>query len=324
MDLKKASEVRRLLAAAMTVVLLLCIPVLATETVETDGPAVRDLKVKTYRDIPYRGGFLVDGQDGGLTYKIVKEPKKGSVTIEGTEFIYTPVEGRLGKDSFTYTATDSAGNTSGEAKVTVVIVKPKSGVKYSDMEGAASAAAAQWMAEEGIFTGSCIGDGYYFEPDRVVTRSEFLAMTLETAGIAPTSVTMTGFCDDEAIPVWAKAYAASGLSEGVVLGTVTEEGVAFRGDEPVTFNQAAAILDRVLSVADVDLAEWYADRDAVPTWAAQAVANMESVSVMAVGSFGSESLNESVTRADAARMLSSAAALLEGEESGPMSWLSDK
>ena len=47
---------------------------------------------------------------------------------------------------------------------------------------------------------------------------------------------------------------------------------------------------------------------------------MESVCVMSVGSFGSTALNDSLTRADAARMLSNASVLLEGEEVSLLSW----
>ena len=43
---------------------------------------------------------------------------------------------------------------------------------------------------------------------------------------------------------------------------------------------------------------------------------MEAVSVLAAGSFGSETMEQPVTRADAARMLSAAKTLLDGEDSG--------
>ena len=322
MNLKKTLSIRRGLAAALAMFLAFGITALATETsVLEEAPAARDLKVRTYRNIPYRAAFLEsNARSDELIYSIVREPKRGTVVIEGAEFVYTPKENKTGRDSFTYTVTDAEGRVSREGKVTIVIEKPKSGVTYSDMEGNAAAAAAQQLAEDGIFVGARMGDTYYFEPDRTVTRGEFLAMIMETAGITVTPVTMTGFCDDAAIPVWAKAYAASGLSNGVVLGSAAAGGIAFRGEEPITFNQAAAMLNRVLSVSDVDLAVWYADREAVPSWAAQAVANMESVCVMSVGSFGSTALNDSLTRADAARMLSNASVLLEGEEVSLLSW----
>ena len=49
----------------------------------------------------------------------------------------------------------------------------------------------------------------------------------------------------------------------------------------------------------------------MPSWAAQAVGNMEAVSVLPTASFGSLDLEKAVTRADAARMLSAAKTLLE-------------
>ena len=275
------------------------------------SPTAQALEIRTYRGIPYHAQFLAAGGEGeDLTFTVEKEPKKGTVQIDGASFTYTPEGDSTGSDSFTYTATDS-----------VTIEKAKSGVTYADTADSTAAVAAQDLAEAGIFTGAKIGDQYYFEPDKPVSRSEFLALVMETAGDEPTAVTMTGFCDDAAIPTWAKAYAAAGVADGIIQGVSTAEGVAFQGDEPITFNEAATVLNRVLAVEDVDLASWYADREAVPSWAAQAVGNMEAVSVLAAGSFGSAAMGETVTRADAAQMLSAAGTLLEGEPAGLFDWL---
>ena len=161
----------------------------------TEGtPVVRDLEIRTYRDIPYEAQFLASDSEGDdMTFAVVEEPKKGEVTIDGVNFVYTPKKGITGGDSFTYAATDSAGNVSTPATVTVTIEKRKSGVVYSDTEGCKAAAAAQELAEIGVFTGKKLGDQYYFEPDRAVSRSEFLALVLETAGHEVTDVTMPGF-----------------------------------------------------------------------------------------------------------------------------------
>lgn len=295
------------------------------ETAPVEGaPQVWDLEVRTYRDIPSQGQFLASDPEGDeMTFTLVDEPRKGAVVIEGDCFTYTPDEGITGSDRFTYTATDSQGHTSPAAKVSVSIDKPRSGVTYADTDGCPAACAAQDLAEKGIFTGGKIGGTYYFQPDQPVSRSEFLAMALETAGREVTGVTMTGFCDDESIPTWAKAYAAAGAADGVIQGSRTSEGVAFRGSEPISFNEAATILDRVLNLGDVDLDVWYADRSAAPSWAAQAVGNMEAVNVLSAGSFGSLSMERAVTRADAAQMLAAAGVLLEGSEpsNGLFGWL---
>lgn len=295
------------------------------ETAPAEGaPQVWDLEIRTYRDIAGQGQFLASDPEGEeLTFALADEPRKGVVVIEGDCFTYTPDEGITGSDRFTYTATDSAGNVSVPARVSVTIEKPRSGVKYADTENSPAACAAQELAEKGVFTGGKIGDRYYFQPDQPVSRSEFLAMALETAGRQVTDVTLTGFSDDGSIPTWAKAYAAAGAADGVIQGSRTAEGVVFRGDETVTFNEAATILDRVLDLGDVDLDVWYADRGAAPSWAAQAVGNMEAVSVLAAGSFGSQTMEQAVTRADAAQMLAAAGVLLEGNEPsrGFFGWL---
>lgn len=329
--MKKKSFTVRIPALALALALTLTTPALAlfgkkatTALAETGAPVVRELQIATYRNIPYRAQFLAtDGEGDDLTYEVASQPKHGSVTVEGAEFTYTPTRDRTGTDTFTYVAVDSGGHRSAPAAVTITVGKVRSGVAYADLDGNAAAAAAQELAEDGIFTGAKIGGQYFFEPDRTVSRSEFLAMTMEAAGLDAMDVSMTGFSDDSTIPAWAKCYAAAGLSEGVVQGRQTGEGVAFRGEDPVTFNEAAAILNRVLSVGDVDLETWYADRNAAPSWAAQAVGNLESVQVMAAGSFGSDALDAPVTRAAAAQMLSSARTLLNGEtKTGLFSWLS--
>ena len=290
---------------------------------EEGAPTAQDVELRTYRGIPVQGQFLASDAEGeDMTFAVVDQPRKGTVTIQGADFTYTPNEGVTGGDSFTYAATDSAGHVSRPATVTVTIEKTKSGVTYADTQGSTAAAAAQHLAEAGIFTGAKIGDQYYFQPDAEVSRSEFLAMVMETAGREVTPVTMTGFCDDESIPTWAKAYAAAGVADGIVQGKTTAEGAAFRGDQAITFNEAATVLDRVLDLGDVELDVWYADREAVPSWAAQAVGNMEAVSVLAAGSFGSQTMAQTVTRADAAQMLSAAKTLLDGEEpEGLFRWL---
>lgn len=283
------------------------------EAVPEGAPTAQDLEFTTYRDIPYEAQFLATDSEGeDLTYAVVKGPNKGIVEIDGANFIYTPNKGATGNDRFTYTATDSAGNVSAPATVTVRIEKTRSGVTYADTADSPAAAAAQELAEAGIFTGTKLGEQYFFEPDRTVSRSEFLALTLETAGQGVTDVTMTGFCDDAAIPVWAKAYASAGVAQGIVQGRTTAEGAAFCGEDSITLSEAATILDRVLGLGNVDLDVWYADREAVPSWAAQAVGNMEALNVLSAGSFGSGELERPVTRADAALMLTAARTLLDG------------
>lgn len=287
-----------------------------------NAPVARDLEIRTYRGIPYQGTLEASDPQGlDLTFAIVDQPGKGRVELDGANFVYTPGEKVTGADSFTYAVTNSDGSVSAPAVVSVTIEKTKSGVTYADTDPAI-ASAAQCLAEEGIFTGAKIGETWYFEPERTVSRGEFLAMVLETAGTEVTDVTMTGFSDDDAIPTWAKGYAAAGVAEGIVQGRNGENGTVFSCDDAISYSEAATVLNRMLDLGDVELEVWYADREAVPSWAAQAVGNMEALNVLSVGSFGSDALERDVTRADAAKMLAAAGTLLRGEEKiGLLNWL---
>ena len=70
---------------------------------------------------------------------------------------------------------------------------------------------------------------------------------------------------------------------GIVQGKPTENGAAFSCGAPISYSEAATVLNRVLDLGDVELAVWYADREAMPSWAAQAVGNMEALNVLSTG-----------------------------------------
>ena len=119
-----------------------------TAQAEEGAPAVLNVEITTYRGVPYRAQFLsTDAEGDAVTYAVDQPPQKGTVVVDGADFTYTPDEGVTGSDSFTYTATDAAGNTSAPAEVTVTIEKIRSGVTYADMGDSAAAAAAQYLAE---------------------------------------------------------------------------------------------------------------------------------------------------------------------------------
>ena len=94
-------------------------------TGKNEAPVCRDVKLETYKNIANTGALDARDPEGDtLTYQLVKEPKRGTVEISPDgSFTYTPAQNKVGKDVFTYTATDSAGNVSNAATVTVKIVK---------------------------------------------------------------------------------------------------------------------------------------------------------------------------------------------------------
>ena len=288
---------------------------------ENLAPIAENLTFTTYRDVAYTGEFDAMDPDGDLlTFRLVDKPARGSVTLseDGTgTFVYTPYEGKTGKDSFTYVAVDEVGNTSPEAQVTLRIQKPDTAVTYADMDGHPAYNAALRLAEEGLFVGQQLGGQYFFQPDSQVSRAEFLSLVMSVTGDEPLEdVSLTGFADDDTIPTWAKGYAASALQTGLVGGQLTPEGdVVFQPDASITRAEAAVILDRALKVSDVSVeTAVYADSGSAPAWAYQSAVNLETVGVLDTDAAGALVLEETVTRGDAAQMLVSALEVLEVRE----------
>ena len=285
--------------------------------VAAGAPIPQNQDVETYQDIPYQGTLsAVDNEGDSYTFSVAEEPGKGTVEIgeDGVTFLYTPEAGKSGKDSFTVTATDTEGNTSAPATITVTIHQQKTAVSYSDMDGNPAHAAAICLAEAGIFVGEQIADAYFFDPEAPVSRSEFLAMAMDAAGIQVSDqVRLTGFQDDDAIATWAKGYATAAVREGLISGVSTGSGVCFNGEDTITLREAATVMDRLLDVADVQLDSLDV---AEQTWATQALANMASVQVVSAASLDAQTTAAPVTRAQAATMLSAAIRLMESQEEG--------
>ncbi len=316
---------RRSIAVLMLFALLLSCAALAVE-VETmnvtptsedvtgnRAPVAENLALSTYRGVTVGGDFRAVDPDGDLlTFRLAAEPFKGSVTVEGGTFLYTPAEGRRGRDSFTYVAEDASGAVSAEATVTVQIQKQATKLSYADLHGSALEYAAVRLAEAGIFEGECVGGRSCFSPDSSLTRGEFLAMCASLTGMQPLEdVTRTGFSDDAGILGWQKPYVSAALLYGVVRGSTTDAGdVVFRSGDSITRAEAAVMLNNFLSITDAA----YASADAeVPEWAAQAVSNLDACDICPASDFRAE---QALTRGEAASLFSGALDVLaaRGEE----------
>lgn len=298
----------------------LSVPALALTTssaeVANAAPIAEDLSLTTYKGVAISSRFAAVDPEGDLvTFQVVDSPARGQVSMDENDpaaFCYTPYEGKKGKDSFTYVAIDSQGNTSKPATVKVVIQKQATSVTYSDMDGDPSHFAALRLAEAGVYTGRKVGELYCFDPEDSFTREEFLTMAMTAAGTSPLqNVSLTGFYDDETISAWAKGYVSAALVQGTVCGSRNDVGqTVFSPDRAVTQAEAAVIIDRLLETGDVSASAFSAET--APAWAYQSVVNMEAVSVLN----SSTDLGKALTRAQAAEMLSAMLDVLDGRDSG--------
>ena len=282
----------------------------ATVTIAIHGkqdksPVAEDSALETYKNLENTGRLKVMDPEGQhLTFTVTRQPKRGSLDLkEDGSYTYTPKKNKVGVDSFTYTATDPAGNVSREATVTIQIIKPTDSAMYTDTAGTDCQFTAEWLRNTGIFTGEQLGDDCCFSPDRAVTRGEFLVMTMKALGMeGDRQAQTTGF--EDACPAWLKPYLAAAQRSGLVRGYATETGAEFRADQPITGPEAAAMLSIALNLPNAVISE---DRE-LPVWAATALAT--------VSDNGFELTNtESVTRAEAANALYRAVQVMQEQDS---------
>jgi len=279
-------------------------------TKENHPPVARNMDLSTYKNVSVTGYFdAVDAEGDTLTFRMMSNPARGAVELaeDGSgQFVYRPYENKTGKDTFTYVAVDQAGNLSEKATVTVRIEKASTTVTYAELDGHPAHKSAIRLAEEGIYVGPWVGGTYTFAPDAPVTRAEFLAMAMAVAELEPMEdVSVTGFMDDESIPVWSKGNVSAALKAGVIRGGVDERGASvFRAGDVITYAQAAVMLDRLLGVTDVPLEVFAADTQT--HWAGQACADLAACGVLRPEQTVSTALEEPLTLGEAAVLLDGA------------------
>ena len=297
---------RTFISLLLLIILGLCVSQPAGAELEASLPIAENLELKTYRNVSVGGKLKgYDPQGGELKFVLCTEPVKGTVELEEDgSFVYTPKEGKKGRDYFGYKVSDSEGRLSQEATVIIRLEKQKNDVFYPDMQGRAEEYSAVLLSEKDIITGQKLGGMYCFEPDSPVSLGEFVSLSMLVSDKITPAVLSTGYGDDSAIPVWMKPYAAAAAMSGAYSGKTINEELVFGPDTNITKAEAALILDRALGISKVS---YIASEDAVFDETVQACINLESCGIIEESSLSEDIL----TRADMAAMLAAALALME-------------
>ena len=271
-------------------------------TGKNEAPTCRDVKLETYKNIANSGALSASDPEGDtLTYQIVKEPKRGSVELSADGcFTYTPAQNKVGKDVFTYTATDSAGNVSNVAVVSIKIVKPTDKAMYQDLAGDSLAYTAMWLKDKGVYTGKRIAGNLCFEPESSLTRGEFLVMAMKLLGAEPETARLTsGFADENQTPAWMRPYIVSAFKNGMVSGVTSPAGMVFRPDSNLTRAEAAVMLQNILNLPQASETEVFLEDSSVPAWAQASVSALSQAGIEIPITTSAENL----TRREAAELL---------------------
>lgn len=215
---------------------------------EDKAPVAEDIALETYKNLPLEGKLKVSDPEGqSMTYTVTRQPRRGSVTVGADgSFTYTPKKNKVGVDSFTFTATDPAGKVSREATVTITILKPTEAAQYTDTVGKDCRFAAEWMKHTGIFVGESLAENPCFQPEKQVTRGEFITMMVKTLQIPlEEGVDCAGYTDQ--VPQWLRPYVAAAVRSGLL--AQLPAGETFDPDGVISGEEAAVMLQNALDLS---------------------------------------------------------------------------
>ena len=284
---------------------------------KNEAPTAKNSSLETYKNIANQGTLSATDPEGDkLTYTLKKAPKKGTVDLqEDGSFTYTPSKNKVGKDSFTYLVTDSAGNRSNEATVSIEILKPTDKATFSDMKGQSGEFYALWMKEEGLYGGESIAEKLCFSPDKPVTRGEFLVMSMKLLGAEPADAMLTsGFADEEETAGWLRPYIVTALRCGIVTGLSSPEGRIFSANSFVSEAECAVMLGNMLGLSGSGEKPVFATDSTVPAWAE------DSYSALACAGISLSDSQEAMSRLEVAELLYEVQRLTESNKELNFPW----
>ena len=265
------------------------------------------LNNQTYKDIMISGVLSAHDPEGDeLTYEIVSYPAHGILVLENKAlgiYTYTPNQSYTGSDSFEYVVRDKYGNYSTSAKVTIEVSAQKTSTVYSDMLENELYSHAIAVTESGLMNGVQVGNYFYFEADREITRTELVVTAMNAIGIKSVpDVTSTGFADDADINPAMKGYIALAYTKGYISGIKQNGEIYFKPDETVTLSEAAVVISNMIGYAKPAISPTFADSDSIPSWSNSAIESLYTLGILEVPDM-TVGAGVTLTKGDMAKLL---------------------
>lgn len=265
------------------------------------------LNTETYKNISVSGVLSAyDPEGDSLVFEIVKYPENGRLELTdrvlGT-YTYIPYTDFTGNDSFRYVVFDKYGNYSASQEISISVSSQGTNASYSDLIGHELHSHAIAMTECGLMNGVQVGDHFYFEAERKVSRAEFVVTAMAAVGIKNVpDVTKTVFADDGDIYPEMKGYIALAYSKGYISGIELEGKLCFNPNDEITMSEAAVIVSNMIGYAEPKVAPVFADADDIPAWSSKAIESLHTLGILEFPNMVSGACN-ALTRGDMAKLL---------------------
>jgi len=246
------------------------------------------------KNTPTTGMLSSKAPEGtAVTYAIATPPQKGVVVLDDTtpgSFTYTPSLDAFGSDSFTFTVTNETyGSDTATVDVTieeVIIQSPSpspsptpvvSKFRYEDMIGHWGETSAIKLSDDGILMGEKIGNKYFFNPERELTRGDFILYLVSALKLDEEQYREipSPFADALEIPAWMNLESKAAFDTGIIKGSLEKGEILLRPADKLTRLEAIAMLNNTIKPNVVSLTPAsFADMYLTPKWGTEYIQNM--------------------------------------------------
>lgn len=177
-------------------------------------------------------------------------------------------------------------------------------LKYEDMDDHWGAYSAGLLATKGYIVGEEIQDRFFFYPDKVLSRIDFVIMINSIFGVEPKDSTADNPFADQNIPSYILRYAIASYEAGIINGS-DEGGILYLHPyDKITRVEATKILDNALKLEYPNTEDpEFTDNASIPEWGIQAVKNMEGYGIIRGFEDNTFRPYSNITKAQAAEML---------------------
>lgn len=257
------------------------------------------------------GSFEATAASGEtFNYSVVTEPTHGTLTHEdlsNASFTYEPEKDFVGEDSFTFRL-ESGDKFSNVATISITVkeTEPLIPFYYEDMQQHWANYSASHLAARNYIVGEKIAGDYYYYPEKVMTRGDFLVFLLSIVDPDGTAEEAdVTFADADTIPDWLLKKAKVAYNLKILNGVGTRSALYLYPDRTITRSEAFIMLDNALAAfadyKDTENDVSYLDKAEIPDWALQAIKNLSSYKVVQ-GSYNYINPNGLVTRGQGAEL----------------------
>lgn len=215
-------------------------------------PAVTDKSISTVAGITCNDDLEIFEPNGdSYTINVITYPRNGFITVNKDGSItYCPEADFSGRDTLVYTVTDRFGAVSETATLAVNVDKNESGIYFADMKDNSNHLYAHRMCQNNTMVYRCENGEYYFDPEKTVSKIEFLVMmmsvTKQDADIV--AVADSAVSDDTGLSSGLKGYLSAASEKGLIK---LVDG-AFSPKDDITVADAAYMIAAALDLPGMD------------------------------------------------------------------------